>query len=267
MSRISTALVTGGAEGIGACTVKTLAAKGFKVLFCDINEDKGRFREEQLQADNLDVTYFQCDVSSYDSVSAMSSQIRSEVSSIDLIVNNAGIADPAMNFPTEDISNWEKVIHTNLSGSFYIVNSLLDIIAKDGCIILISSTRALQSEANTLAYSASKGGLVSLAHSLAVTLSSKRIRANSILPGWIDTSKWKIPQLPFKTDELDNEQHPSGRVGVPEDIANLICFLASNEGEWINGQSIVVDGGMTKRMIYFDEDVVNEAVKLRKSKK
>lgn len=265
MTRTRTALVTGGAEGIGACTVKTLASKGYKTIFCDINVDKGKQREKQLRGDNLDVTFLQCDVSDYGSVSSMASQVKSQVSSIDLIVNNAGIADPAMRFPTEGVDTWEKVIHTNLSASFYTINEFLDLIVEGGCIILISSTRALQSEKNTLAYSASKGGLLSLAHSLAVTLSNRRIRTNAILPGWIDTSEWKIPSTHLTADRLDHEQHPSGRIGKPEDIANLIVFLASREGEWINGESIVVDGGMTKRMIYFDEDVIKEATDLRNS--
>lgn len=257
------ALVTGGAEGIGACTVQRLASKGYKVIFCDINQEKGKAREAAFKKDSLDATFFHCDVSSSESVRNLGELIRQSFNSISLIVSNAGIADPAMEFPSTDTGAWEKVIRTNLTASYYIVNALIDLMEPGSSIVLISSTRAIQSEPNTLAYSASKGGLLSLTHSLAITLSSRRVRSNCILPGWIDTSEWKIPPIPFSTDLLDNEQHPSGRVGRPEDIANLIVFLASKEGEWINGESIVVDGGITKKMIYFDQAVIDDANRLR----
>lgn len=260
-----TALVTGGAEGIGACTVEKLASNGYQVFFCDINAAGGIERERQLKEKGFSTHFLHCDVSSYGSVKNMADSIRKRVKEIHLVVSNAGIANPGMSFPSAEVGEWEHMIRTNLSGSFYVLNSVIDLVSEGSCIILISSTRALQSEPNTLAYSASKGGLIALAHSLMMSLSSRRIRVNSILPGWVDTSEWKLPPRPPKLSELDHQQHPSKRVGKPEDVANLILFLSSRQAEWINGESIVIDGGMTRRMIYFDDEVLEEAIHLRKT--
>ena len=112
-------------------------------------------------------------------------------------------------------------------------------------IINISSTRAFMSEANTEAYSASKGGITALTHSMAVSLADKGIRVNCISPGWIDVSKGKE-----KLTEMDHKQHPAGRVGVPEDIASACLYLTSDEAGFITGTNLNIDGGMTVKMIY-----------------
>jgi len=120
-----------------------------------------------------------------------------------------------------------------------------------GAIVNIASTRAIQSEPNTEAYSASKGGILALTHSLAMSLGPD-IRVNCISPGWIDVSEWKKSQQAKKPHltKMDHAQHPAGRVGKPEDIAALVAFLISDEAGFITGQNFVVDGGMTKKMIY-----------------
>lgn len=263
MDENRTVMVTGGAEGIGACTAHMLSRSGFRVLFCDIDAEKGRMREKQLRDGGNDVRFIHCDVSSSRSVGEMARAIRESGEHLHAIVSNAGIADPAMSFPSESDTEWERVIGTNLTGSYLIVNALVDLISRNGSIVLVSSTRALQSEPGTLAYSASKGGLLALAHSLALTLSGRRIRVNSILPGWIDTSGWKLPPRKEEHRVLDHEQHPSGRIGEPEDVAKLIRFLVGDDSSWINGESITIDGGMTKRMIYFDDEVLDEANRMR----
>jgi NAD(P)-dependent dehydrogenase (short-subunit alcohol dehydrogenase family) len=120
-----------------------------------------------------------------------------------------------------------------------------------GSIVNIASTRALQSEANTEAYSASKGGVVALTHALAVSLGPD-IRVNCISPGWIAVDDWKKSarrKQPVLRPE-DHAQHPVGRVGHPEDIAALAAYLISSKASFITGQNFVVDGGMTKKMIY-----------------
>ncbi len=258
MPEVKTAFVTGGAEGIGACIVDSLCRKGYVVVFCDIDDAKGKERETILENNGFQASFIGGDVSSPDDMRKISSEIKRMHGSLDILVNNAGIADPAMDFPSEDVSAWNRVISTNLSGIFYSVNSLVNIMPEGSSIVNIASTRAFQSEKNTLAYSASKGGIVALTHSLAVTLSSRRIRVNCISPGWIDTSSWKIPPQDSPLEKIDHLQHPSGRAGVPIDVANIVAFLCSSDGEWINGENIMVDGGMSKRMIYFDEDVLEE---------
>jgi NAD(P)-dependent dehydrogenase (short-subunit alcohol dehydrogenase family) len=120
-----------------------------------------------------------------------------------------------------------------------------------GSIVNIGSTRALQSEQNTEAYSASKGGILALTHALAVSLGPE-IRVNCISPGWIDVSgvKKKSAANQIELSGADNEQHPAGRVGKPEDIANMVLFLLNPENDFITGQNFIVDGGMTRKMIY-----------------
>lgn len=253
-----TALVTGGAEGIGACIATTLGKAGYSVIFCDLNDDKGQKRESILRKGGIDANFIHCDVSDPDSISRMSDTLGKTHNHLNVVVNNAGISDPSMKFPAEDLGQWKKVIETNLSSMYYVANSFVDMMPKSSSIVNIASTRAYQSEKNTLAYSASKGGVVALTHSLSVTLSERRIRVNCISPGWIDTSEWRIPPVESDLKRIDHLQHPSGRVGVPEDIARMVQFLSIPQGDWVNGQNITIDGGMTKRMIYFDDDVLKE---------
>jgi NAD(P)-dependent dehydrogenase (short-subunit alcohol dehydrogenase family) len=120
-----------------------------------------------------------------------------------------------------------------------------------GVIINIASTRAFMSEPNTEAYSASKGGIYALTHALAISLGPD-IRVNCISPGWIEVSEWKKKSLrkPAELTELDHKQHPAGRVGRPEDIASLVLYLISDEAGFITGANFIVDGGMTRKMIY-----------------
>ncbi|MEH6355409.1 MAG: SDR family oxidoreductase, partial [Marinobacter sp.] len=118
-----------------------------------------------------------------------------------------------------------------------------------GAIINIASTRALQSEANTEAYAATKGGLVALTHALAVSLGPE-VRVNCISPGWIDTREPEAGQEPESLNPRDHGQHPAGRVGKPDDIAAMVHYLMSPQAGFITGQNIVIDGGMVRKMIY-----------------
>jgi NAD(P)-dependent dehydrogenase (short-subunit alcohol dehydrogenase family) len=160
---------------------------------------------------------------------------------LDVLVNNAGIASPKrLNLSDITLADWQRVIDVNLTGAFLFAKYAAEVIDK-GHIINIASTRAFQSEPDTFAYSASKGGIVALTHSLAVSL-SPRILVNCISPGWINTDESFIPS------ETDNSQHPAGRVGTPLDIALAVDFLISSG--FVTGQNITIDGGMTVKMIY-----------------
>lgn len=261
MSHEKCAFITGGAEGIGAATCNLLAEAGFRIYFADIEEEKGNARKQQLKESGHDSTFFHIDVGKSEDWDSARKTLTSDGIKLDLLVNNAGIAEPSMPFPSEKPDMWIKVLRTNLSGAYYATNALFSLLKEGSSIINVASTRAHQSEPNTLAYSASKGGIISLTHSLAMTLSSRRIRVNSVSPGWIDTSSWKIPPVNDEHNDLDRLQHPSRRIGTPEDVANLIVFLASEKGSWINAQDIVIDGGMSKRMIYFDREVMEDALR------
>ena len=152
------------------------------------------------------------------------------------------------------IETWENMLKTNLTGAFLMVKHAAPCLAQQkGAIVNISSTRALQSEPDTEAYSASKGGLVALTHALAMSFAGS-IRVNVILPGWIDVSslRKKENRTAVRLTREDHLQHPAGRVGVPDDIAALTAFLLGDEAGFITGQSFVVDGGMTKKMIYVE---------------
>ncbi len=260
MNTVRTAFVTGGAEGIGAAIVHSLASEGYAVYFCDIDEKKGEVRQKLLKESGLNAFFFELDVGDSKSWVAVSEKLKQDKVSLDLVVNNAGIAHPFMGFPAKTDDVWNRILNTNLNGMFHASNYLVPLMKDGSCIINIASTRAYQSEKNTLPYSASKGGVVAFTHSLSLTLSERRIRVNSISPGWIDTSSWHIPQEKTAFNSLDHLQHPSVRIGRPEDVANLVSFLASEKGEWINGQDMVIDGGMTRKMIYFDREVLEDAI-------
>jgi len=245
-SKKKVALVTGGAKGIGRAIARRLASHGMHVVIADMDTKAMKRTASQIGAS---ATAIVADVSDEKSVKAMIGRIRSELGRLDLLVNNAGIAAPFAG-PIEKLTlrAWERVIATNLTGAFICAKQSARMLRKSGgSIINIASTRALQSEPNTEAYSASKGGLVALTHSLAMSL-SPQVRVNCISPGWI----YDAEGASYKLKSADHAQHPVGRVGRPEDIASLVEHLASDDAGFITGANFVVDGGMTRRMIYVD---------------
>ena len=136
------------------------------------------------------------------------------------------------------------MLATNLTATFLLAKAAAaDLKQARGAIVAMASTRAHMSEPDTLAYSASKGGLVALTHSLAMTLAPE-VRVNCVSPGWIDTGK----HGPLKPS--DHAQHPAGRVGRPEDVAAAVAYLLSEDAAFVTGTELIVDGGMTRKMIY-----------------
>jgi NAD(P)-dependent dehydrogenase (short-subunit alcohol dehydrogenase family) len=248
------ALVTGAGRGIGRAIARRFLMEGAAVSLAD--------RDEEALADAGEVyaglgrlTTVVMDVSREPSVTAGVGRAVAELGGLHILVNNAGIAK-ATNAPLEELaeSEWRQVIDTNLSGPFLTAKHAVAHLrgAQDGgSIINIASTRALQSEPNTEAYSASKGGLVALTHALAMSL-GPAVRVHCVSPGWIETAGY-APRSERKPPELrkkDHAQHPAGRVGRPEDIASLCVWLASLEAGFATGQNYILDGGMTRKMIY-----------------
>jgi len=223
------ALVTGGARGIGKAIAATLAGRGWRVAVADV---QGRSPFLLLP----------CDVSREADVRAAVRKALGRFGRLDALVNNAGIAGPGTG-PVEKLAlaEWNRRIGVNLTGMFLMAkHAVPHLRAARGAIVNIASTRALQSEPHTEAYAAAKGGVVALTHALAMSL-GPRVRVNCISPGWIAHQK---------VGRKDHAQHPVGRVGRDEDIAELVAYLVSDAAGFITGQNFVVDGGMTKKMIY-----------------
>jgi len=254
MNRLRTVIITGGAQGIGRGMVNHFLQQGWNVVMADIDQEAGDEMLEYHEAENR-LAFALTDVRSEDSVRACIALALERFGAIDGLVNNAGISNPGRT-PVVDLSlaEWETVLGTNLTGAFLMAKHAAPFLTKHkGAIVNISSTRALQSEPNTEAYSASKGGLVSLTHALAMSF-SHTVRVNCILPGWIDVSneKKRISRVVTELSEEDHLQHPAGRVGNVSDIAALADFLLGDGASFITGQSFVIDGGMTKKMIYVE---------------
>lgn len=236
--------VTGGAEGIGKAIVTAFRQAGCQVSFCDLNECAGRQTAQATGAD-----FFPVDVCRKEALEGCMQQLFQQWGDIDIIINNVGISRFAPIAETS-VEEFDKILSTNLRPVF-ITSRQLAIHRQSqsshnpyGRIINISSTRQQMSEPGSEGYAASKGGIHSLTHALALSLADWNITVNSIAPGWIQTHDY---------DQLrpeDHAQHPSRRVGKPEDIARMCLFLCQEENDFINGENLTIDGGMTKKMIY-----------------
>lgn len=245
-------IVTGGAQGIGKGITRSLLERGHKVVIADVDAEAGQETTQEYQSQG-DIDFIETDVSIEGSVQQCVERAVESHKRIDTLINNAGLARPPRE-PVETLSLevWNRYLATNLTGTFLMAKHCVPHLRQShGAIVNIASTRAFQSEPHTEAYSATKGGVVALTHALAASLGPS-IRVNCISPGWIAVSEWK-KRSQRKTADLrpeDHAQHPTGRVGIPGDVAALVAFLISDEAGFITGQNFIVDGGMTKKMIY-----------------
>jgi len=226
------------------------AAAGARVVVADMDARNGKRRCAEINRRRGGATRFvRADVSEPDAPRRMIAAAIGAFGRLDCLINNAGVGSWT-GFLKRPLKEWDRGINTNLRGAYLSAQAAAPhLIRTGGSIVNIASTRALMSEANTEPYSSSKGGLLALTHSLAVTLSG-RVRVNVVSPGWIDTQEWRFDLRPHGWTREDHEQHPAGRVGKPEDVAQACLFLCSGEAGFITGQNFVVDGGMTVKMIY-----------------
>lgn len=234
------ALITGGARNIGKSLAIGFLNNGYKVAVIDHNREL----LDKLP-ENGNLLKFYGDVSNEKDVIKFIEYIEKNFKRLDVIINNAAISN-FKNFFEITLEEWEKVIKVNLTGYFLITKYGVPLILKTsgkGSIINIASTRAIMSEKGNEAYSASKAGILGLTHALANSL-GPNIRVNAISPGWILHEGEQISQE-------EHMQHLVGRAGTPNDILELALFLADEKkAGFITGQNIVIDGGMTKKMIY-----------------
>lgn len=245
-------LVTGGARGIGRAIVKRLADEGARVCIVDSDGAAGL---DAVQEYGDRVKFVRASVAKEPDVRRAVAACVKWGGRLDGVVNNAGLAAPVVG-PIEalELKCWDHYLAVNLTGAFLVAKHAIPSLRRAGspaAIVNLGSTRAEQSEPETIAYSATKGGIAALTHAMAVTL-GPAIRVNCIEPGWIATSTY-APRAERKAPKLskqDHAQHPAGRVGIPEDIASLCAWLLSDEAGFVTGVTYVSDGGMTKKMIY-----------------
>ncbi|NME35921.1 MULTISPECIES: SDR family oxidoreductase [Fusobacterium] len=235
-------IITGGARGIGKALVEGFSKKGYEVFALDILEIK----ENEIK--NKNIHFFKVDLKNEKEIKNIFQMIKEKFGEVHILINNGAISKFNKSINEIEINEFDEVINTNLRGSFICCKEFIKINedADFGRIINIASTRYHQNESDWEAYGSSKGGLVSLTNTLCVSLSGTKITVNAISPGWIEVEDYE------NLREKDHKQHPSGRVGKPKDIVNLCLFLSDEENDFINGANILVDGGMTKKMIYLD---------------
>ena len=238
--------VTGGASGIGRAIVEAFRKADCRVAFCDIDSKAGAATAQATGAQ-----FHPVDVRDVDALEACMARLLDAWGDIDVIVNNVGVGN-FVPLIESTIDDFEEVLMTNLRPVFVTSRRLAIHRTNNGGepaygrIINLCSTRYKQSEMGTEGYAASKGGVASLTHALMMSLAPLGITVNCISPGWIENA-----QYPAMTEE-DHLQHPSRRVGKVEDIARMCVFLAMPENDFINGENIVIDGGMTRKMIYVE---------------
>ena len=246
-----TAIITGAAHGIGKGIAEKFCKHGCKTIIIDINDNEAKKTEAEI---NLicgkDICEFMhCDVTKFESIKAVCDEVIKKYGRIDILVYNAGWT-ARYPLPEMDISIWHKGIDINLNGAFYFtrccINSMID--HKKGNLIFIGSSTTWTGSGGGVHYSASKAGVVGLVKGISYELLSKGIRANYITPAVIDTPllRDRYPDNE-ETNKMLAAQIPAGRIGKPEDIANVALFLASEESSYICGQEIVADGG---RILY-----------------
>jgi len=245
------AIVTGGANGIGRCITLAFLKAGANVSVIDIDQTAGEalVKEAEIVLDDPSsscgrLSFFHGDIADKATLDQFLKTLNHPV---DFLINNACLSRKGLlsNCGWED---FEYVQRVGVTAPYYLTHRLVQQkrLPSGASIVNIASTRGMQSQADTESYSVAKGGILALTHAMSVSLAG-HARVNAISPGWIDT------QYADHSQE-DKSQHPAGRIGVPEDIANMVLFLCDEtKSGFITGENIVIDGGMSKLMIYHND--------------
>ena len=242
MFKEKVAVVTGGASGIGLATTKKLLSEGANVVILDL-----KMGEEIINSLGENVLYLKCDVSNEENVKNCIEEIIKKFDHIDYLVANAGIGGSSSKPHEVSMDEWNKVISVNQTGIFllnkYVINEMLK--NGKGAIVNTSSMYGLVGSTTSFAYSASKGAINQMTRSLALTYARDNIRVNAIAPGYVDTPI--LSMVPDNIKEAMGTELPIGRLGKDTEIANLICYLLSDDASFITGAIIPIDGGFTAK--------------------
>ena len=235
------AVITGGASGIGLATAKKLLSEGAKVVLVDWNEDVSDIAKTL----NNDAVGIRCDVSSDTDVQKCVNEVIEKFGHIDFLVANAGIGGGPNKAHEVSVDEWNKVIGVNQTGVFlmnkYVISEMLK--NDGGAIVNTSSMYGLVGTTMSFAYSASKGAINQMTRSLALTYARDNIRVNAVAPGYVDTPI--LAEVPKEAKDAMANQLPVGRLGKDTEIANLICYLLSDDASFITGAIVPIDGGFT----------------------
>lgn len=241
-------IVTGGGQGIGLAVATMYAAHGAHVVIAERSSETGEAAVRKIngaEATTGSASFVQTDVSEPQQIERLMQTVDARWGRLDVLINNAGLS--VWESPYDlTVEAWDRILNTNLRSVFLASREAAKLMRRNGggAIVNLASTRAHMSEPHSEAYAASKGGILALTHALSVSLGPDKIRVNAISPGWIENGDYTAlrPQ--------DHAQHPAGRVGTPDDIARACLFLTQKENDFITGTELVVDGGMTRKMIY-----------------
>ena len=249
------ALVTGAGQGIGRGCALRLASAGANVIVNDIDATAGRKVVEEIRALGRRAELMLADVSDEAAVKEMAACVADEFGSLHILVNNAGF-NLFKGIEDTSLSEWSRILAVDLNGVYLTTRALLSCLAQSGSasVINIASVHAQLTIANMAAYAAAKGAVVALTRSLCQELGPKGIRVNSVSPGFIQTpllDRWLESETdPEATLQKVNGYHPLGRIGTTDDVGNLIAFLACDLAAFITGANILIDGGLSTRLMH-----------------
>jgi 3-oxoacyl-[acyl-carrier protein] reductase len=237
------AIVTGSARGIGKAIATRLADEGANVVIVDVNLEAAEETAKELAAKGVKTMAMKVNVVNYDEVEAMVNKTKEAWGSVDILVNNAGITrdNLILKMTPED---FDLVIDINLKGVFNGIKAAYPIMMRQrsGKIINIASIIGLMGNVGQANYAASKAGVIALTKTAAKELAARNVQVNAVAPGYIKTAM--TDQLPDAVKEEKLKLIPMKRMGLPEDVANVVFFLASSDSDYVTGQTITVDGGM-----------------------
>lgn len=239
-----TALITGGAAGIGLATATLFHREGAHVIIWDVNKEQGEKAVASLTTSGARTLFQQVDVSDFESVTEAVSEIKETFGNLDILINNAGITlDRTL--MKMDPQSWQKVIDINLTGVFNCTKACAEIMVEQGSGVILnaSSVVGLYGNFGQTNYVAAKAGVIGMTKTWARELGRKGIRVNAVAPGFIATEM--VQKMPEKIVEGISSKTPLGRLGTPEDIAKAYLFLASDDASFITGTTLSVDGGLT----------------------